>query len=153
MVRVAGEGRHMQEVLLKDPHTIVIWAKCIFALEMLYLPAVALPKLSILCLYLRIFTRHQCRIFIYILIAVVGCNWLAYAIATTFECRPVAYQWNKTIPNGTCFDQKTFYRLANVPNIVTDAGMLILPLPLVWQLKAPKAQKAGVLIVFLTGSV
>lgn len=59
----------------------------------------------------------------YILIGTVISNWIAFILASTFQCSPVEYQWNKKI-SGHCFDVQTYYKFVNVPNILTDAVML-----------------------------
>ena len=45
------------------------------------------------------------------------------------------------------------YKYWSVPNIVTDVVMLILPMPVIWRLKISRAQKAGLTVTFLLGSV
>lgn len=57
VVKIADVGRHLPAVLIESPSKLATWAKCIYALELIYLAAVALPKLSKLCLYLRIFVQ------------------------------------------------------------------------------------------------
>lgn len=50
MVHEAGVGRHLAYNQRTDPTILVSWAKSLYALEWLYLPSVALPKISILLL-------------------------------------------------------------------------------------------------------
>ena len=152
MVQVADVGHHLPAVLIHSPSKLATWAKCIYALGWIYLAAVALPKLSILCLYLRIFVQSSYRMVTYILIGIVIANWIAFILASIFQCSPFEYQWNKKI-SGHCFDVQTFYELLNVPNILTDAVMLVLPMPMVWHLSIPRAHKLGLTLVFLAGSV
>ncbi|MCJ1383911.1 hypothetical protein MMC17_007025 [Xylographa soralifera] len=152
MVFDAGVGRHLVAVLEYHPEQLTAWAKSLYALEWLYLASVALPKTSILCLYLRIFTNRAARIACYTLIGVIVANWIAFILAATFQCTPVAYQWDKTIPGGNCFDIIAFYKASSGPNIVTDAIILVLPISTVWRLKAPLVRKLGLMFVFLTAS-
>ncbi|KAI4087714.1 MAG: hypothetical protein LQ344_006600 [Seirophora lacunosa] len=147
MVAVAGVGHHLEAVLMFHPHQVVAWAKSIYSLEMIYLPAVALPKISILSLYLRIFPNRVFRGMTMVIVAIVLLNWLAFALASTFQCSPVTYQWDKSIEGGRCFDVLLFYRMVNVPNVVTDIAMLILPMPMVWKLHTSRPRRIG-----LTGS-
>ncbi|KAL8668539.1 MAG: hypothetical protein Q9168_006831, partial [Polycauliona sp. 1 TL-2023] len=153
MVTEAGVGHHLQAVLMAHPHQLVAWAKSIYALEMIYLPAVALPKLSILSLYYRIFPNRTFRALTLAVAVLVVLNWIAFSFASTFQCLPVAYQWNKSIEGGHCFDILLYFRMVNVPNIITDVAMLILPMPMVWKLQTSRPRKLGLSICFLTGSV
>ncbi|RDL36933.1 uncharacterized protein BP5553_04366 [Venustampulla echinocandica] len=152
-LHVAGVGRHAAYVRKEHPHQLVQWAKCIYALEWIYLAAVALPKLSILFLYLRIFVARFTRLVTYILMATVIANWAAFLLASIFQCSPVRFQWDKSTPGGKCFNVPLFYKLVNVPNIATDLVILVLPLPTVWHLKVSRAKKFGLTLVFLTGSI
>lgn len=153
MVHDAGVGRHLVAVMRSNPAQITAWAKSLYALEWLYLSSVALPKISILCLFLRIFTDRGARITTYVLIAIVAANWFVWIIAATFQCSPVPYQWDKTIKDGSCFNVSAFYKASSAPNIATDAVILVLPVPTVWRLKATKIRKLGITFVFLAGSM
>lgn len=153
MVDVAGVGRHPAAVLMDNPIQMVAWAKSLYALEWLYLTAVTLPKISILSLYLRIFTMRDARVTCYILMFMLVAKWIAFIFATTFQCSPVAYQWDKSLTGGTCVNVLALYKASSAPNIATDAVMLILPIPIVWRLKASMICKLGLMVVFMTGSV
>lgn len=153
MVNDAGVGHHLAAVLLHNSTELVSWAKSLYALEWLYLTAVALPKISVLCLYLRLFTNRTARLTCYMLIGVIVANWVAFLLASTFQCSPVVYQWNKSIADGKCFNVEALYKASSAPNIATDVVILILPIPTVWLLKASRIRKLGLMLVFLTGSV
>lgn len=125
MVCIAGVGRHLQAVLMYHPQQLMIWAKCIYALDLLYFAAVTFPKLSILCLYLRIFAVNAVvQRISQIMTGLVILIWLSLSLASTFECLPFSYRWNKTIVGGRCFNIVLFYRLVNVSNLVTDVAIL-----------------------------
>lgn len=91
--------------------------KCILAAEQLGLAGNSLPKLSILCLYLRIFPGRKSRLATWIMIVVVSILWLAWFILGINQCSPVAYQWDRTILGGHCFDNNKFYRSFAGPNV------------------------------------
>lgn len=153
MVCDAGVGHHFVYVEMRNPTQIASWAKSLYALEWLYLPSVALPKISILALYLRIFTNSTVRITCYITITVLVANWIAFLFASTFQCSSIAYQWNKTIPGGKCFNVAALYKASSAPNIVTDILIMVLPIPTIWQLQASRIRKVGLMFVFFIGSV
>lgn len=149
----AGVGRHLAAVLLYHPTKFESWAKTLYALDWLYLTSVALPKISVLCLYLRIFTSRGARLTCHVLLWFVVATWLAYIIAANFQCTPFKFQWDKKIPGGHCFDIGAYYKSTSVPNIVTDLVILVLPVPTVVNLKATMTRKLGLSFVFLVGSV
>lgn len=119
----------------------------------LYGIAVALSKLAILLLYLRVFTA-QIRGFTIVLILVaiiVIATGIANTIAAIFQCSPVPYAWDKTIEGGKCINMEAFARFMAIPNIVDGLVMLVMPIPLVWQLELEIHQKAALTATFLHG--
>lgn len=152
-VRVAGVGQHLPAVVADDPATLVTWGKVIFALLFLYSLAVAFPKLSILALYLRIFTEKPYRIATWVLGAIISGTAFAVSLTTIFQCSPVQYAWDKSIPGGTCLDQALFYVYCSLPNVITDVAILLLPIPMIIKLHTNQSQKIGLSLVFLLGTM
>lgn len=118
-----------------------------------YVPSNALSRVSVVCMYLRIFTDRWARAACWTVMAFLVANAVGVVIASQLECTPLAYTWNRSIAGGTCFDQILYYQLANFPNILGDVMIAILPVKTVWTLKASIARKAGVATVCLTGSM
>lgn len=151
-----GVGLHANRVKAEDPHKLVTWAKMAFILAFMYPPAVALPKLSILALYFRVFdTRVNpiSRIICWVIGTIIVGNCAANVLVTFGMCRPIAYLWNSTIPGGMCFDINAWWRWASLANILTDVVMLVLPVPTILRLQVPKKVKAGLAVTFTTGSM
>ncbi|TVY45761.1 putative membrane protein [Lachnellula occidentalis] len=147
-VHSAGVGRHWAE--LSIPYKIRN-LKFQTGLQFLYPGAVTFPKLSILFLYLRIFTERSYRYSAFVICAILVINLVILWCFDFASCVPFSYQWNKFIP-GHCIDQNALFTWISIPNLVTDVAILVLPLPVVYQLKCSKAQKLGVTITFLTAS-
>ncbi len=149
-VKYGGAGRHVVTVTQGE---LVAWLKLIFAEEFLYLLSALLPKLAILCLYLRIFTQRRYRNATYGIAIVMFLNWLTGCLMGLLICKPVAYSWDKTIPGGYCGDIMAAYRWASLPNLITDVAMLLLPMPVIWNLHTGLSQKIGLTLTFITGSM
>ena len=119
----------------------------------LYGMSVALSKLAILLLYLRVFTTQR-RGFTMVLIlsgfVVIGTG-IANTLATIFQCSPVAYAWDKTVGGGKCINILAFTRFMAIPNVVDGFIMLVMPVPLVWQLELEIQQKVALTATFLHG--
>ena len=127
--------------------------KVTFASIILLILGFTLPKLSILILYLRIFTGRKTRLVSWITIALVAAQGVAFSVASIFACAPVEYFWNKLILDGECINLNFFYQSFGLPNIVIDAMILITPLPAIWGLQASVARRTGITFIFLTGVV
>lgn len=104
-------------------------------------------------MYLRIFTGKTIRIITYVMMFAIIANWISFIVASSLQCVPFNYQWDKTIPGGHCFNIQEFYKVSSAPNIATDAIIMALPMPMVWTLKASVIRKVGLMLVFLAGSV
>jgi hypothetical protein len=84
---------------------------------------------------------------------VILATWVSYSIAVMFQCVPFAFNWDKTIPEGRCFNFALFSHSSSVPNIVTDIVILFLPIRTLIDLKVSTGRKIGLALIFLTGSV
>ena len=72
--------------------------------------------------------------------------------AALFSCKPIYGYWDKTV-NPQCEDLKTFVIANSVPNMITDAIILALPMKYVWQLKITMVQKVSLTFIFLLGGL
>ncbi|KAL8770046.1 MAG: hypothetical protein Q9209_004084 [Squamulea sp. 1 TL-2023] len=120
----------------------------------LYGASVALAKIAILLLYVRVFTAELRKFTVGTI--VIGCVISATGITTIvgsiFQCTPVAYNWDKTM-QGRCINEIVFARYTAIPNVITGLAMLILPLPMVWRLYIEVPQKIALTASFLHGTI
>lgn len=137
-MKYGGIGYQEAAFSLTTPEKFKIRFQFNVAIPLLYLAAVVFPKLAILALYLRVFTRPRFRIACYVLATCILANWIGSTVAGLLLCRPLAYLWHRIILGGHCLDMNPWRRWASLVNIVTDVAMLILPLPEVWQLHTPR---------------
>lgn len=82
---------------------------------------------------------------------------LAWGISTWFvnltTCTPIAFAYDKTIPNGTCRNQALTGSISAVLSLIGDIYIVLLPLPVLWQLKINTRRKVAVIGIFLLGSL
>lgn len=69
-----------------------------------------------------------------------------------FSCTPVQSYWDSAIP-GHCINYDLALHILSGSNVVTDALILILPMPLVWRMNTSFTRKVQISGVFLLGSV
>ena len=128
MVKYAATGYHLLAVLETDPSKAVLYAKLLVAETIIYLPCVSFPRLAILLVYLKIFTSKPYRIACYTLGVVIILQAIIESFLAGFECIPLEYIWDKTIPGGRCFNTRAFWAWGSFPNIMIDLTMIILPM-------------------------
>ena len=75
---------------------------------------------------------------------------LSVSIAGVLNCVPVHKFWDRAVP-GHCVDTVSYYYGQQIPNILTDVVLLIMPLKSVWALPISKAQRLLLSGVFLVG--
>ncbi|KAM0250028.1 hypothetical protein ACHAQJ_008797 [Trichoderma viride] len=143
-----GMGRHFIYI---EPHNQVETLKYLYMSQVTYKVAINLTKCSILLLYLRLFEivrwiRWSCRGLL--ACAIIYC--ISSMIATIFQCHPVTKAFDKALP-GTCIDLAKFWYANAGFSIATDVIILLLPMPLVYQLEVPRAQKVALMAVFAIG--
>ena len=155
LVRIGGVGQHADVLKVYNPAALVGWAKVLIAFEFAYFTAVALPKLSILCLYLRVFNwkRGPWRWVTFFLFGLVTANWLSMMIAVCFQCQPLSFWWDRTIRGGKCFDVQRFFHAQSIPGFVLDFLIMILPLRTIWLLKLSVLKKLALVLVFVVASL
>ncbi|KAL1957329.1 hypothetical protein VTO42DRAFT_6118 [Malbranchea cinnamomea] len=154
MVTSGGVGHHLTWVLATDPAAFKTFLKLQIPMTIMYAMAVMFPKLAILALYLRIFTKPWHRVSCFTLIGLVSAAGFSVVLTACLQCRPLAFMWNpEGHPGGKCIDVNAFWKWGSFPNIVTDFLMLMLPMPCIWKLQLSIRDKIGLVVTFATGSV
>ena len=118
--------------------------------QIFYKFTINLTKLSILCLYLRIFTAPWFRTTCWVSVLLITFYALSSIIATVFQCTPIPRFWDKTI-DGMCISSTAFWFANSIFNIVTDIVILGSVPGVVWSLSLPMRQRVGLTVVFGLG--
>ncbi|KAL4926651.1 uncharacterized protein BDV17DRAFT_293229 [Aspergillus undulatus] len=144
-----GAGRHVTEV---DPASVVVTLKTILPLEALYGIVMSLVKTSIMVFYLNIFgTKRSFRVSVAITMTIVWLWAISVVLETLLLCRPLAFNWDTTIPGGGCGNRNATYVVAGTLNLVTDLMVMALPIPHIWKLQLGVAKKIALSLVFCMG--
>ncbi|KAI5917889.1 hypothetical protein F4810DRAFT_627735 [Camillea tinctor] len=143
-----GLGKHIEAISVSNTLPSVYFSK---ASMQLYSLCIWLIKISALLLYARIFKiTRRFRIALWCVGGWVTAWFVCTAIVPWFNCSPV----RKTIDPfilGQCFDRMGWFLASAFINAITDLIILILPIPVVWQLQMTLRRKISVIFVFLLG--
>ncbi|KAL8655068.1 MAG: hypothetical protein Q9210_001129 [Variospora velana] len=73
--------------------------------------------------------------------------------AAAFQCSPPSYYWSKYTrkTQGSCLNLTMLLIVTASTNIVTDVALLVLPMPVLWNLKIERSQKFALSGIFLLG--
>lgn len=112
-------------------------------------------KLALLLQIQRIFAINQ-RNFIFwaswALIIANAATYISVLFVFIFACVPRAKFWKPMI-SGKCINVDVAMISTSVINLVSDLGILILPLLPIWSLQMPLKRKIGVGSIFATGAL
>lgn len=120
---------------------------------MLYISALAITKVSILCFYLKVFPKKSFRLSVYVLIALNICYAVGYDLVLAFQCSPIDGAWLSWDGeyNAKCISINVLGWSAAAINIALDMATIILPLPELFQLSMSWKKKIQILLMFTVG--
>ena len=75
-------------------------------------------------------------------------KWLVVAL----QCLPIHSFWQPEVPHH-CFDQVTYYIAQGSLNFVSDVFVVVMPIPILWNLHLPTPRRVALVIVFLLGGL
>ncbi|KAI9037724.1 uncharacterized protein KD926_000065 [Aspergillus affinis] len=142
-----GLGTH---IVFVPPHELVVYMKTLSTGSFTYTLCIAFVKLSILAFYKRLFPVKPMVLAVNIVGSVVILWAYGVCLVGALTCIPFRKLWDPTIPGG-CIDLPKFYYGLQIPNIVTDAIILGMPMKVVWNLHVPRTQKVALSGIFLLG--
>jgi hypothetical protein len=126
--------------------------KLLYVDEPVYLVNLALIKIAILVMYCRIFALRSFKIGAWVL-SIATVLWsLIFIFVCIFQCTPIAKAYDPTVP-GKCVNLRALFIGNAVPNIVTDAAILMMPVHQVWKLQIKLVQRISVTGVFFLGAL
>ena len=109
-------------------------------------------KAQMLFFYNRLTFGLSQQLFVKIMGVVVAVTYIAVFLTIIFGCYPTQRNWQVVpYPGLKCtFKMQNFY-VSTVLNVLTDALVLAIPLPLLWKLQVPKRQKIALVLLLCSG--
>ena len=122
-------------------------------MQVVYKVTINATKVSIVLLYLRIFTpgkafRYWCKA----LLVFVGSYGLLSLMLTIFQCRPPGRAWDRS-QNGNCINLTAFWYANAGFSLFSDIAILVFPIPVISTLHLPWRQKMSLILVFAVGGL
>ncbi len=137
-----GFGHHIKALSNDDRIT----ALCLYWVSQItYKITLQLTKISLVLLYIRIFgTVYWFKRLGWFLIGLLALYGLASCLTGLVQCNPIPKAWNSAVA-GSCINLMQFFIFNGAMALATDAIILILPLPMVYGLQLPLAQKLALI--------
>jgi hypothetical protein len=115
-----------------------------------YVTGHTLTKISILCLYIRVFKPTRMRKVYYIMLVAIAVHGLWLVLAQIFGCVPTQAFWDATV-QAYCLPRVPMWFSNAAVNILTDFALFLMPLVVLRTIRLPKRQKLGLYVVFALG--
>lgn len=125
-------------------------SKTFFLEQILYKGTLNFTKLSMLLMYLRIFTGKRAREAIWMLVWTNSFYALISIAVTVIQCGPFEKIFDNSVL-GTCIDMTSFWYANAIFSLVTDLIIVALPVPAVYEMQIKKMYKFGLFILFSLG--
>jgi hypothetical protein len=80
-------------------------------------------------------------------------NTVAFSLVTIFQCKPIAYVWDKDIQGGRCINYKAVAWAYAAINIQQDILILVIPINTLRKLQLCFKRKISMYAMFSVGSL
>lgn len=112
-----------------------------------------IKKYSILKLYHHIFSVSSNRFkWVCVIVAIfVTAYSIMLLCIVLLACIPIESNWDAAV-TGHCIDFGSALSAASSLNVVSDALVLVLPIPLIWRIKTSIVRRCQIMGIFLLGS-
>lgn len=153
-MKQAGVGKHAGYLVQTDPEALTNFFKYLVAISTWYATTEGLAKLAVCILYKQLFPNRPVHITMNITMAVLICASIAGGLVDLFGCTPFSAHWGTAEEQAAhCIDTEALFVWGSFDNIVTDVVLLVVPIPIVWNLHASRGLRVGLIITFLFGSM
>ena len=148
---VLGFGSHIWS--LKDGALLHI-LRLFYVSEIVYVVVLALIKVSIVTMYLRIFWAYRpFYIACYAVLTFILLSSSIITILTIFSCQPVQYFWDRDIAGGSCLDITALAYANSGLAVLHDLIIIILPIFMLWNLQMSRKKKVFIGVMFALGGI
>lgn len=145
-----GLGR---DVWVSTPEQITGFMKIVFVFEVLYSTSLALIKMSICFLYLRLFPNKDFHRVVRITQVINVLILVGFLLTDLTQCKPMSYFWTHWDGQhkGWCINSNAMIWAQAAVNIGLDIWLLALPASQLWILNVPDRKRLGVHVMFGLG--
>ncbi|KAK8091707.1 hypothetical protein PG997_002068 [Apiospora hydei] len=147
-----GAGRHFQYI--QPPEHVAIGLHLNFATQPMCLVALTLTKVSVGVFLVRLVPTKNYRVFIHAIIAFTVLSSTAGFLTVFFQCRPLSFNWDNTVPGGKCIparDLKIATYFNSILSAATDLIFALLPIPMLINVQLNWKAKSAIIGILSLG--
>ncbi|PYH75617.1 hypothetical protein BO82DRAFT_409838 [Aspergillus uvarum CBS 121591] len=140
----AGLGVHVQDLTTR---LLDLYEKLFLATACLFVTGLCLARGAHLIFLGRILAgKHTLRYALYAATAFITAGSFIIISLFVFACRPITRSWNVS-QAGKCISRPAIFIAVAVLNICSDILLALLPVPLIYNMQVPRAQKVKFVIL------
>lgn len=145
-----GIGKHIYDLQAHNAENLLFWT---YLCQIFWATATFFVKVSILCLYLRIFPLRPFRLAVFATMALLIICYLIIVFMTAFQCVPTSAIWQMHTIDAKCLNIFGVATASAATNIAVEVIILILPLPVLKTLKVDGRRKISLYMLFSAGII
>ncbi|KAJ0309102.1 hypothetical protein COL5a_001223 [Colletotrichum fioriniae] len=150
-MRLYSRRKKGQSFTIEDFLTVVALAA--YGVQTLFAICLGFIKIGITLMLQRVFFVRGFKIAARITTGLCVCWMLFTILIGIFICQPVAMNWNPATPGGKCGDQNAAFAAVGYFDLATDLIILVLPIPMVYNLQLRWPHKVALYIIFGAGAL
>ncbi|KAI5926905.1 hypothetical protein F4810DRAFT_651396 [Camillea tinctor] len=144
---VNGMGNPATDLTIEE---LLIQAKVLVAVSTTWIFSTTAVKLAVLALYMRIFTTAAFKRWAISLMVIDVCFGITFLVVFITHCNPVSQEWDP-VPWGWCRPLNLSELSSISLNLALDTAIVVLPMPLLWNLQMALSKKLLVMVMFSFG--
>ncbi|KAF4637703.1 hypothetical protein G7Y89_g384 [Cudoniella acicularis] len=133
------------------PSKLNALGKVVFAGQIFWMTSNTFIRCSVILFLVDLFPTRKFRLASWSLFGFNITYSLAIILETLLVCRPIAFNWDKSIEGGKCADQENVELAVGIINIVLDVCTVLLPMPVLWGLHMNMKKRLGLCAIFSLG--
>ncbi|KAK8076791.1 hypothetical protein PG994_004063 [Apiospora phragmitis] len=128
------------------------WTLIFYVASTIYTPTSGNANVSLLCFYSKLSPARWWIWCVRISFFFLAGYTLAITCAMVFACNPIRRSWDVTVTKGYCVNRAQLCIAIAALQIVSDLGLIFMPMPMIYGLHIPSRQKIGLALMFVNGS-
>ncbi|KAI0014947.1 hypothetical protein F4780DRAFT_766196 [Xylariomycetidae sp. FL0641] len=145
-------GNHAEDIQESNAWILGLFLKVYIAAQIFWAAGNTCVKLSILSLYIHLFPTTRFTYACYFTMVISILYFISVFLEAFLLCQPVQYNWDKSVPDGRCGNQHMAYMGSGITNLIVDAWIVALPMPMLFGLQMSWTKKCGVAAIFSFGA-
>lgn len=124
-----------------------------YPLQITWTMSFGFTYVAIALLYIRLFPETRLRKIAIVMGVIGGLAAISDVGILIWQCTPIAFFWDKSIPGGHCIEQSKTYVSCSAFVVVLTFILFLVPIPTIYGLHMTPMKKFGLVLTLSTGAL